>query len=91
MVFYAAKSIGYKKEIKSDNFNEILNEFQRVNSVLNSDYKLSVPEAKILKEDIINNPNQYEVFDENHVKVLNENNPILTLDAKTLKNQLLKE
>lgn len=85
---YAAKSIGYKKEVKTDNYNEILNEFNRVNSVLNSDYKLTVPEAKIIKLDIINNPNQYEVFDENHVKVLNENNPILTSNAKTLQESV---
>lgn len=81
---YAAKSINYKKAVKSDNFNEILNGFKKANAVLNSDYKLTVPEIQIYKDDIMKNPNQYEFFNEKNEKVAN---PISTsTEAKNIVN-----
>lgn len=70
-----AKAIGWTGKVSVDTYDDILKENKRVETVLNSDYKLEVPEAKIYKDDIMKNPNQYEFFDANGKGVAN---PILT-------------
>lgn len=66
-----AKAIGWTGKVSVDTYDDILKENKRVETVLNSDYKLEVPEAKIYKDDIMKNPNQYEFFDANGKGVAN--------------------
>ena len=66
-----AKAIGWTGKVSVDTYDDILKENKRVETVLNSDYKLTVPEIQIYKDDILKNPNQYEFFNEKNEKVAN--------------------
>lgn len=68
-VMDAAKAIGYDKEIKADNYNDIL---EKYNSQLNKvapDYAMTSVESEVISHSVKTQRNNYEFLDENGEKL----------------------
>jgi hypothetical protein len=76
----AAKSIGYKDQIKSDNYNDILTKYMEGAKSVSFDYKMIPNEQQVVKNDIIEYPDHYSYTDDKGKPIVDrptdEKNPL---------------
>lgn len=76
----AADAIGYKGQIKSDNYNEILTKYMEGAKSVSFDYKMIPNEQQVVKNDIIEYPDHYTYTDEKGKPIVDrptdEKNPL---------------
>lgn len=65
----AAKAIGYKGELKADNYNDIMQKYNAQLSKIAPDYAMTPVESEVISHSIKGQRNNYEFLDENGEKL----------------------
>jgi len=93
-IIKAADAIGYKGQIKSDNYNEILTKYMEGAKSVSFDYKMIPNEQQVVKNDIIEYPDHYTYTDEKGKPIVDrptdEKNP-LTKDNLNVGRRVYKD